>query len=400
MMILKDPLYGFIGIDEPFKSIIETEQFQRLRNIKQLGLSYLIYPSANHSRFEHSIGAYYLAQKIIERISAEKKKAAKIKKIPYKNEFMAAALLHDIGHYPFSHAIEKSIELANGASHEQQTVNIIRRGKIAEIIKKSKLNIDIICDFINGKGKFGKLIAGQIDVDRLDYLKRDSYYTGVAYGVIEVDVITKHMEVAGEKYFVEEKFLPAFESILIARYLMYSMVYMHRKTLIANNMLRAAFREMILTGEILPKEIAKFDDIDFIAKLRSSKTIAKKLVHQVTNRDFYQEAIIFKKEDLPNFEKIKDISKIEDTIADCLKIKNYEILINILNFPIRRPTDGQSEILIAPAGQSMENASPIVKALNSAEWNHWFVAIYCPKKHLKKIKKAQNLIKKCLLRLR
>lgn len=394
-MVLKDPLYGFISIDEPFKSLIETLEFQRLRNIKQLGLGYLIYPSANHSRFEHSIGAFYLAQKIIERISAEK--TAKAKKILYKNEFMAAALLHDIGHYPFSHAIEASIGLANGASHEQQTINIIRRGKISKILKKSKLNINVICNFIIGKGKFGKLIAGQIDVDRLDYLKRDSYYTGVAYGVIEVDIVTKRMDVVGKKYLVDEKFLPAFESILIARYLMYSMVYMHRKTVIASNMLRAALKEAIQAKEILASEISEFDDIDLIAKLRSSKTVSKKLIDRITNRDLYQEAIILKKDDFNNLEKIKkikDVSIIEKMIAEKLKIENYEILINILKFP----KISQSDILIAPSGKNLEKASPIVKALNTAEWNHWFVAVYCPKKYLNKIKKTKKLIIKYLTR--
>jgi len=395
-MILKDPLYGFINIEEPFKSLIETQEFQRLRNIKQLGLSYLIYPSANHSRFEHSIGAFYLAQKIIERISAEKTSQAE--KIPYRKEFIAAALLHDIGHYPFSHAIERFIKLENCASHEQHSINIISHGQIAEIIKKSKLNINIICDFIGGRGKLGKLIAGQIDLDRLDYLKRDSYYTGVAYGVIETDIIIGRMKLAEKKYFVDEKFLPAFESILIARYLMYSMVYMHRKTLVANNMLRAAFSETVLSGEILPEEIAKFDDIDFIAKLRSSKTIAKNLINQIANRDLYQEAIIFQKEDLPNFKKIKkikDISKIEKIIADRLGIKNYEILINILKFPIQA-ANRQSEILIAPSGRDLEKFSPIVKALNKAEWNHWFIGVYCPKKQANKIQKAKKLIKNYL----
>lgn len=395
MMIIKDPLYGFISINEPYKSIIETEQFQRLRNIKQLGLSYLIYPSSNHSRFEHSIGTFYLAQKIIERISVEK--TIQSKKIPYSQEFIMAALLHDIGHYPFSHAIESSIGLINGASHEQQTINIIRQGDIAKIIKKAKLDINVICDFIRGKGKFGKLIAGQIDVDRLDYLKRDSYYTGVAYGVIEVDMVIKSIEVVGEKYFVNEKFLPAFESILIARYLMYSMVYMHRRTLVANNMMRAAFEEAMQNNEILPEKIYKCDDIDLIAKLRSSETAAKEIVNKITNRNLYQEAIIFKKNDLPNFEKInkiKDISKIEKMIADKLKIHKYEILINILKFPKL----GKSEILIAPSGKNLEKASPIVKALNEAEWNHWFIGIYCPKEHISKIQKSKGLIKKYLLK--
>lgn len=393
MMIIKDPLYGFISIDEPYKSIIETKQFQRLRNIKQLGLSYLIYPSANHSRFEHSIGAFYLAQKMIEKISAEK--SVHPEKIPHGKEFIMAALLHDIGHYPFSHAVEGSIKIINGASHEQQAINIIRQSEIAGIIKKAKLDINVICDFIKGKGKFGRLIAGQIDIDRLDYLKRDSYYTGVAYGVIEVDVVIKSMEVVGEKYFVSEKFLPAFESILIARYLMYSMVYMHHRTLVANNMMRAAFEEAIMAGEISPKEIHRFDDVDLIARLRSSQTIAKEIVNKITYRDLYQEAIIFKKEDLHNFEKInkiKDVSKIEKIIANKLKIENYELLINIMKFPKL----GKSEILIAPSGKNLEKSSPIVKALNEAEWNHWFVGVYCPKKHLKKIQKSKSLIKKYL----
>jgi hypothetical protein len=394
MMILKDPLYGFISIDEPYKSIIETEEFQRLRNIKQLGLSYLIYPSSNHSRFEHSIGAFYLAQKVIEKISAEK--VIRSEKIPYAKEFIMAALIHDIGHYPFSHAVESSIRLVNGSSHEQQTIHIIRHTSITGIIKKAKLDIDVICDFVGGKGKFGKLISGQIDVDRLDYLKRDSYYTGVAYGVTEAEMIIKSIEVVGNKYFVEEKFLPAFESILIARYLMYSMVYMHRRTLVANNMLRAAFDEAIRAGEILPSEIYKYDDIDLIAQLRSSKTMAKEMINNVTNRDLYQEAIIFKKEDLPNFKKIniiKDISKVEKNIASRLNIKNYEILINILKFP----KIGKSEILIARSGKNLEKASPIVKALNEAEWNHWFVGVYCPKKHLNKIRGSKNIIKKFLI---
>lgn len=396
-MILKDPLYGFISIDEPFKSLIETEQFQRLRNIKQLGQSYLIYPSANHSRFEHSIGAFYLAQKIVEKISAGIK-FARGEKIPYKNEFMAAALLHDIGHYPFSHAIEKSIGFINGAAHEQQTLNIIRSAEIAGIIKKAKMNSDIIRGFIAGKGKFGKLIAGQIDVDRLDYLKRDSYYTGVAYGVIETDIIIKNMAIKDKNYIVDEKYLPAFESILISRYLMYSMVYMHRKTLIANNMLRAAFMEALEAGEIQPQKLVEFDDIDFIAKLRSSGTAAKDLIKNITNRKLYREAIIFKKEDFPDFKKlknIKNISKIEKKIAEELKIKNYEILINILSFPKL----GKSEIIIAPSGRSLEEVSPMVKALNEAEWNHWFAGIYCSEKHLKKIKKSQNLIKRYLAEL-
>lgn len=386
MMILKDPLYGFISIEEPYKSIIETRQFQRLRNIKQLGLSYLIYPSANHSRFEHSIGAFYLAEKFA------KKNALKNEK-----EFMAAALLHDVGHYPFSHAIENSISLANGATHEEQAVNIINYSEIADILKKAKMNSRVICDLIGGKGKFAQLISGQIDVDRLDYLKRDSYYTGVAYGVIESDIIIKNLALKDKKYFADEKYLPALESILISRYLMYSMVYMHRKTLIANAMLRAAFYEILAAGEIEPENLAKLDDIDLIASMRNSETCAKDLMRQIDTRDLYEEAIVFRKDDfsgkLDKIKKIKNTAEIEKNIAKELKIKKYEILINILKIP----KVNQSEIIIEPLGKTLEKSSPMVSALNLAEWNHWFIGVYCSKKHLKKVKAAEKIIKRALV---
>lgn len=386
MIILKDPLYGFINIDAPFDDLIETEYFQRLRNIKQLGQSYLIYPSANHSRFEHSIGAFYLAKKFTEKLKME-----------YKNEFMAAALLHDLGHYPFSHAIERYIEMLNGLKHENQTLNLIKNTRIADILKKHKLNINVICDLIMGKGRYGKLISGEIDVDRLDYLKRDSYYTGVAYGVVETDIIIKSIKMEGSNYIADVKYLPAFESVLISRYLMYSMVYMHHRTVIANTMLTAAFAEALEAGEITVNDLFKFDDIDFIGALRNSRSMASKIIRNIALRNFYEEAIIFKKDDLGNLERLKNqkgISEAKKAIAAELKIKNYEILINILNFP----KTNKSEILIDPSKQKLEKISPIVKSLNGAEWNYWFVGVYCPKKHLKKIKAAKKVIKDCLIR--
>ncbi len=385
MIILKDPLYGFININEPFDDLIETEYFQRLRNIKQLGQSYLVYPSANHSRFEHSIGAFYLAKKFTEKLRME-----------HKDEFAAAALLHDIGHYPFSHAIEKYIEMLNGIKHENQTLNLIRNTRIADILKKQKLNINVVCDLISGKGKYGKLISGEIDVDRLDYLKRDSYYTGVAYGVIETDVILKSISMKKKNYIADMKYLPAFESVLISRYLMYSMVYMHRKTVIANTMLRAAFMEAFKEGEILVDDLFKFDDVDFVSVLRNSHSAASNIIHQVAMRNFYEEAAVFKKDDLGDLGRLKNpkrIIELEKTIAAELGIKNYEILINVLNFP----KTSKSEILINPSGQSLEKISPIVRSLNGAEWNHWFIGIYCPKQHLKKVKEAEKMIRKCLL---
>ncbi len=388
-MILKDPLYGFISIKEPFESLVNSTPFQRLRNIKQLGKNYLIYPSANHSRFEHSVGAYYLATKFAE-----------INRIEHQNEFIAAALLHDLGHYPFSHAIEDFAASANGFNHEEQTLNLIKSPEISKIIKKGGMNIDRVCDLIRGRGKFGKLISGQIDVDRLDYLKRDSYYTGVAYGVIETDVIVKNLSIRSRNYLTGTKYLPALESVLISRYLMYAMVYMHHKTIIANTMLRAAFSQTLDAKEISGSQLIKFDDIDLVSRLRASKTPAAYLADRLDRREFYNEAIVFRKQDfndLNNLISAADIQKTEKMIAKKLKLKNYELLINILRFPKFK----SSKIIIdigASHSQPLEKISPLFNALNAAEWNHWFIGVYCPKKHLKRVINAKNTIKKHLLK--
>lgn len=384
-MIIKDPLYGFITLSEPFTALIETERFQRLRNIKQLGQSYIVYSSANHTRFEHSIGAYYLAQKVAEN-----------KNLENKNEFIAAALLHDIGHYPFSHAIEKAVRAVNKKGHEEQSVDIIRKTSIADIIKKAGMDIDLICNYIEGKGKYAGLIAGPIDVDRMDYLRRDSYYTGVAYGIIESDVIINNYSINGDDYIADIKYLPAFESVLISRYLMYSMVYMHHRTIIANAMLRSAFIEALNNGDYEIEQLIQFDDIDLISRLRSSNSPAKQLIDSISKRNLYREAVIFNKDDFEDagnvisYEKVQEVEKV---IAKELGVKSYEILINILGFP----KSNKSRILIGPSMKRLEDISPIVSSLNMAEWNHWFVGVYCAEKYVEKVKKIKDMIKSYLL---
>jgi len=384
-MIIKDPLYGFITISEPFKSLMETEQFQRLRNIKQLGQSYIVYSSANHTRFEHSIGTYYLAQKMAENNNLEN-----------KNEFIAAALLHDIGHYPFSHSIEKAVKLINKKGHEEQSISIIKNTNISEIIRNAGMDINLICNYIEGKGKNSSLISGQIDVDRMDYLKRDSYYTGVAYGIIEPDVIINNYSIKGDDCVADMKYLPAFESVLISRYLMYSMVYMHHRTIIANAMLRSAFMEALNCGDFKIEQLVEFDDIDLISKLRSSDSPAKNIMDSITKRNLYKEAIIFDKDDFEdagkviNYDKVQDVEKV---IADELKLQKYEVLINILGFP----TPNKSRIFISPSMKKLEDISPIVSSLNMAEWNHWFIGVYCPEAHINKVVKIKDMIKSYLV---
>ncbi len=228
--IINDPIYGFVTIpDELIYDLVNHPYFQRLRRIKQLGLTNLVYPGALHTRFHHAIGAMHLMQ---EAIFTLKQKDIEIT----KNEEQAALiaiLLHDIGHGPFSHALEHSI--VKGISHE--TISSLLMDKLNKEFK-GKLSLAIKIFNGNYKKEFlHQLVSSQLDMDRLDYLKRDSFFTGVSEGVISSDRIIKMLNVVKNELVVEHKAIYSIEKFLIARRLMYWQVYLHKTVLSAETLL-------------------------------------------------------------------------------------------------------------------------------------------------------------------
>jgi len=245
--IINDPVYGFISIPGDFVfDLIEHPWFQRLRNIKQLGLTSFVYPGATHSRFQHCIGALHLMNMAIATlrskgvlISSEEEEATLI-----------AILLHDTGHGPFSHALENSI--INGISHEDISLLLMKK-----LNEKYNHKLDLAIEIFTGKYSrkfFHELISGQMDMDRLDYLRRDSFFTGVIEGAVGSDRIIMMLNVVDDSLVVDEKGIYSLEKFLIARRLMYWQVYMH-KTVISSesllvNILRRA-KEIASTGNDL-----------------------------------------------------------------------------------------------------------------------------------------------------
>lgn len=244
--IINDPVHGFITIDDPLiYTIISHPYYQRLRRIKQMALAYLVYPGAVHTRLHHSLGAYHLMHNAIHElkskeieISETEEQAAKI-----------AILLHDIGHGPFSHALEHTLVDVN---HEQLSLMIMQKLNV-ELNGQLDLAIDI---FTNQYAKkfLHQLVSSQLDVDRLDYLARDSFFTGVSEGVIGYDRIIKMMMVVDDELVVEEKGLHSIEKFLIARRLMYWQVYLHKTVLSSElmlvNILKRA-KELRTAGDLL-----------------------------------------------------------------------------------------------------------------------------------------------------
>ncbi|KRB53651.1 HD domain-containing protein [Flavobacterium sp. Root186] len=248
LKIFNDPIYGFITIpNELIYDLIQHPYFQRLRRISQMGLSYLVYPGANHTRFHHALGCMHLMQKAVESL--------RFKGVAISNEeecaLLIAILLHDIGHGPFSHAMEKSI--VEDVNHEAISLLFMNRLN-DEFDGRLSLAIQVF------KGEYHRkfmlqLISSQLDMDRMDYLKRDSFYTGVAEGNVNSERLIQMMNVVDNVLVIEEKGIYSVEKFLLSRRLMYWQAYLHKTSLVAELILMKVLKrakELTLKGVKLP----------------------------------------------------------------------------------------------------------------------------------------------------
>ncbi len=256
--IFNDPVYGFISFPKPsiYLDVIDHPYFQRLRRITQTALTHYVYPGAHHTRFHHALGAYHLMTQAVEVL---RQKGVEITDAEAEGVCLAI-LMHDIGHGPFSHALEHTII---NVHHEElslmfmQELNDIFDGKLHTAIA--------IFEDKHPKHFLHQLVSGQLDMDRMDYLNRDSFYTGVSEGVIGYDRIIKMLNVYQGELVVEEKGIYSIEKFLISRRLMYWQVYLHKTVLSAEQMLIRVFRrakELLSQG----KELTAFGNLDYFLR--------------------------------------------------------------------------------------------------------------------------------------
>ncbi len=227
-MIIRDVLYGDINIeDELIEALLRTKEMQRLRNIKQLGLTYLIFPAAEHSRYTHSIGVYHLSTQLVDVL--EHKSGFKFAEVEKKALYIAC-LLHDLGHGPYSHASENYFNY----DHERLTIEIIENEstQINSLLKGTKYYKHII-NFIakcHSNKTLNSILSSSIDVDRMDYLVRDSYYCGVSYGNFDMSRILKIVDVVDDEVVFLEKGIHTIEDFILSRYHMFTQVYLNDKS--------------------------------------------------------------------------------------------------------------------------------------------------------------------------
>jgi HD superfamily phosphohydrolase len=367
--IINDPVYGFISIPtELIFDLIEHPFFQRLRYIKQLGMTHLVYPGALHTRFHHALGAMHLMSLAIETlrnkghlITSEEEEAVKI-----------AILLHDIGHGPFSHALEQTI--VEGISHEDISILLMNK-----LNKQFNGRLSMAIDIFNGtysKVFLHELVSGQLDMDRMDYLNRDSFFTGVSEGVISFDRIIKMLNIINDHIAVEEKGIYSIEKFLIARRLMYWQVYLH-KTVIAAELLLANIlkrsRELALNGKqlfatpslnhFLVKKISKdafmnedhhieafagLDDADIMSAIKvwagDNDYILSQLCRMLMQRNLYHVDITNEKPTEQLFEQLTDNALKKYPIVK--EESGYFVFTDVITNNAYKPGDGSIRILM------------------------------------------------------
>ncbi|XRO76908.1 HD domain-containing protein [Methanocaldococcus sp. 10A] len=371
MKVIRDSIHKDIYLDENELKIVDSEEFQRLRNIKQTGLTHLVYPSANHTRFEHSLGTMFIASKIAEKINAD----VELTRV--------SALLHDIGHPPFSHTLEIC-----GYNHEN-----FGRKKIKHMDFENFSKNEII-KTLSRKNLEGKIISGDVDADRMDYLLRDSYHTGTAYGMIDLPrilrAITTFEHFGKIKLGILKKGIQAIESLLVARHQMYSAVYMHPTVRIADTMIKRAVIKEIREKNLNIKDLANMDDIALVAFLRNSNNY---LMERIDKRNLYKNLITYGYFDLNPIEKWIFVNLDEKQILS-LENKFYEefgcdIFIDI--YPIPKMEEHNVYIILDEGVKRLDEVSPLAQSLKPSEMRLWNISIYAPKEKIKELK--ENNIK-------
>jgi uncharacterized protein len=263
MEIIRDPIWNNIRLDALALELVDTPVFQRLRYVRQLGLAYLVYPGATHTRFEHALGAYHLC-----RIAIGLLRERGIADVPEEECTITtiAALLHDVGHYPFSHALEE----IGAVNHEEVATTLVTTGPVASILRTriGENAPERIIALIRGEADspLQGLVSGSLDLDKIEYLKRDAHMCGVAYGEIDVDRLINSMVLVGDPVTglqtvgVAEKGLSALESLLFAKYQMYRNVYWHHAVRSATAMYKRVVEDACESGTLTQERLVGFTD--------------------------------------------------------------------------------------------------------------------------------------------
>ncbi|KDE60508.1 phosphohydrolase [Halostagnicola sp. A56] len=368
MKVIKDSVHDHIQIEGVARELIDTPQMQRLRRIRQLGTVSLVYPSANHTRFEHSLGVYHLACQALEQLGVDG---------PLAKRVQAAALLHDVGHGPFSHNLESVTHRRTGRYHDD-VHDLLSEGAVGDVLRAHDLDPAAVADLVAGDGRFGQLISGELDVDRMDYLVRDAHHTGVPYGTIDHGRLVRELAFVDGELVLAEGNVQTAESLLVARALMNPTVYSHSVARISKAMLRRAGERLIERTETDAATLQRMDDHDLVAALRSSPETAA-YARRLDNRALYKRAVWAEIDDVPGGIIEADHETIREFERDIAAEAGVDADAVILDVPGRPSmTESTSRVMVNGEVRSLGQQSPLVDALRGAQYSQWRLGVYSP----------------------
>ena len=409
---IRDSIHGNIKIEGIFLDLLDSPEIQRLHNVKQLGLTHLVFPGAHHTRLEHSLGAYNMAYKTSEILKLDEDERELV---------TCAALLHDIGHGPFSHTLESILRNSLDVDHVDLTERLIfgeyeifdsREKKfissqsVHEILSKNNINHRHIADIIKGKMRgrsyLGQLLDSSIDVDQLDYLIRDAFYTGVAYGMIDIERFLQTLIINDNQLAIVRKGVGVVENILMARTLMYSSVYYHKTVRIAELMLSKSIEMM---PDVKPFDFYKMTDAELVNDLKKKGLYQNEIITCLKYRILFKQAYILTRSNLDeqNKEIVKDLENVnirkekEQEIEDTLNIPYGHVIIDVPYKELHQsePRIDQTDIIIIDKNKqkSLDEFTPVAKAVRSRTIPDWVVMIVTDEKHRDVVsKKAERIL--------
>jgi HD superfamily phosphohydrolases len=427
--VIHDPLHGSIRIDGIFLDILDRHEFQRMHSVKQLGLSYSVFPGANHTRLEHSIGVYHLAGKMADAIGMDDEDSQAVR---------AAAMLHDICHPPFSHTMEEIMEENTGLDHMDLAKRLIfgeiptylERDEdlfggtepISEILESDGISPEFVCDLISlpksksdtadllsfeGKQSFfaskdyaHQIIHGPVDADQMDYLVRDAHYTGVTHGSIDLERLMSQMRIFNSTLVLEKGGIAATEGLMVSRALMYSSVYYHKTVRIVEMMLTKAAE---VSGQDM-SYLYLMDDADLTNALIGSTRKASEITRSVLRRRLYKKAFALYTVDadedmlfsLTKYSNYENRKALEAEIADKAGVDYTDVVADIPSRSalLSNIKIGKTDVPILHDGKvrSITRFSPLAKALQSRNIFDWSVMISSPPEHTEAVGKAAKKV--------
>lgn len=427
--VIQDPVHGAIGIEGPFLEVLDRPEMQRLRSVRQLGLGDMVFPGANHTRFEHCLGTYHLAGMMAEAIGLDREDSDSVR---------MAGLLHDVCHPPFSHALEGVMERSTGLGHMDMARALVfgevpyyreedsdifgGLGTIAELIESEGISPDAVCGLISSPESTGtevldrfwnkheyfpskdyahQIIHGPVDADQMDYLMRDALHTGVCHGRIDCDRLIKTMAVVNDRIALSRGGITAAEGLMVSRSLMYTSVYYHETTRIAQRMITKAAER---SGADLSR-IHLMGDSELVSLLVASGGRPSLEARRVRSRRLDKKALAVYSQDVDDalaetlmaYTGSQGAARLESEIADAAGVDEMDVCCEVTSKANLqgKMNVGKTDVSIYDESgrvRSLARYSPIARALQSRDPYGWAVLIASPPERTEAVARASRRV--------